>query len=83
VTIAVVGSAEDVGGFALAGLPVFLAETGPEVEAALRLAADGPAPACFLLVSAGAARLVPEAVEALGKPEGAPVVLVLPATASP
>ena len=72
-----VGSAEDVGGFALAGLPGRLAETDQEVAAALRAAAEGE-PTGFLLVSPGAARRVPDLFDALERREGAPVVLVLP-----
>jgi len=84
VKIAVVGSAEDVGGFALAGLPGRLAETGPVVEDALRAAAAGEEDATgFLLVSSGAARLAPAALEALAMREGPPVVLALPEAAAP
>jgi vacuolar-type H+-ATPase subunit F/Vma7 len=73
VKIAVVGSAEDVRGFALAGLSGRVAESGAEVEAAL-----AGSDASLLLVSAVTARLAPEAIERLERGEGAPVALVLP-----
>ncbi len=71
--IAVVGSPEDVRGFALAGLPGQVAQGGAEVEAALAGSDAG-----LLLVSACAARLAPEAIARLERGEGAPVALVLP-----
>jgi vacuolar-type H+-ATPase subunit F/Vma7 len=71
--IAVVGSPEDVRGFALAGLPGRVAESGAEVEAALAGSQAG-----LLLVSGDAARLAPEAIGRLERGEGAPVALVLP-----
>jgi vacuolar-type H+-ATPase subunit F/Vma7 len=81
VKIAVVGSRQDVGGFALAGLPGVVVGTGPEVEAALGAAArEGQTD--LLLVSADAIRLAPDALEALRRREGAPVLLVLPEAAS-
>jgi vacuolar-type H+-ATPase subunit F/Vma7 len=73
VKIAVVGSAEDVRGFALAGLSGRVAESGAEVEAAL-----AGSDASLLLVSAVTARLAPEAIERLERGEGTPVALVLP-----
>ena len=76
--IAVVGSREDVRGFALAGLTGQVAEGVPEVEAALAAAAREGSEAGLLLVSASAARLAPEAIAALERREGAPVALVLP-----
>ena len=82
--IEVVGSAEDVAGFALAGLPGRVAETGKDVEAALRAAVAGDGePAGFLLVSAGAARLAPDLFDALEERDAAPVVLSLPEEMSP
>ena len=71
--IAVVGSPDDVRGFALAGLPGRVAESGAEVEAALEGSDAG-----LLLVSADAARLAPESIARLEQGEGAPVALVLP-----
>jgi vacuolar-type H+-ATPase subunit F/Vma7 len=73
VKIAVVGSPEDVRGFALAGLPGRVAESPAEVEAALAGSDAG-----LLLVSASTARLAPESIARLERGEGAPVALVLP-----
>ena len=76
--IEVVGSPEDVRGFALAGLPGRVAERPAEVEAALAGSDAG-----LLLISASAARLAPEAIARLEGGLGAPVALVLPEDSSP
>jgi vacuolar-type H+-ATPase subunit F/Vma7 len=78
VRIAVVGSPEDVRGFALLGLTGQVAEGSRDVEAALEAAAREGLETGLLLVSACAARLAPEAILGLQRREGAPVVLVLP-----
>jgi len=77
VKIAVVGSEQDVGGFALAGLPGRVVESGPGVEAALRAAGEEES-AGLLLVSAETARAASEVLERIARREGAPVVLALP-----
>lgn len=76
--IAVVGSPQDVRGFALAGLPGRVAGSAADAAEALATEAGVGSGTALLLVSACVARLVPEALAAVQRREGGPAVLVLP-----
>ena len=76
--IVVVGSPEDVRGFALAGLAGYPADGRLEVETILAERSREDSDVGLLLVSGSAARQAPEALAALRKRDGAPIVLELP-----
>jgi vacuolar-type H+-ATPase subunit F/Vma7 len=78
VKIAVVGSANDVRGFSLVGLPGRVADTAREAVSALGEEARDGSGTALLLVSARAARLYPDELAAIRRREGGPAVLVLP-----
>lgn len=74
--VVLLGTVDDVRGFALAGVPGVVVTERRELEAGLRAAAD--AGAGLVLVSAATAALAPAAVAALAGRDGGPAVLVLP-----
>jgi vacuolar-type H+-ATPase subunit F/Vma7 len=76
--LSVIGTAEDVIGFALAGSPGLVCATGVEVAAALDRECRDPEVA-LVLVSSDSAGLAPDAVQRW-RAAGAPLVIVLPAT---
>ena len=75
--LSVIGTVEDVIGFALAGSPGLLCTTGAMVLAALESECRDPDVA-LVLVSGEAARLAPDAVQKWSTAAGAPILIVLP-----
>jgi vacuolar-type H+-ATPase subunit F/Vma7 len=75
--LSVIGTAEDVIGFALAGSPGALCTTGAMVLAALESECRDPDVA-LVLVSGEAADLAPDAVQKWSTAPGAPILIVLP-----
>lgn len=75
--LSVIGTAEDVIGFALAGSPGTLCTSGPMVLAALESECRDPDVA-LVLVSGEAAELAPDAVQKWSAVPGAPILIVLP-----
>jgi vacuolar-type H+-ATPase subunit F/Vma7 len=75
--MAVIGTVEDVAGFALAGIPGQVCDTGPVVREALD-AARRDREVAVIVLSAEAERLAPDAVRAAREAGGLPLVVVLP-----
>jgi vacuolar-type H+-ATPase subunit F/Vma7 len=78
--LSVIGTVEDVIGFALAGSPGLLCTTKAMVLAALESECRDPDVA-LVLVSGEAARLAPDAVQQWTTAPGAPILIVLPGSA--
>jgi vacuolar-type H+-ATPase subunit F/Vma7 len=75
--LSVIGTAEDVIGFALAGSPGRVCTTEAMVLAALESECRDPDVA-LVLVSGEAAELAPDAVQKWSTAPGAPILIVLP-----
>lgn len=76
--IVVLGNAEDVRGFALAGVHGQVCRDARQAEANLAHIAAHAAEVGLLLISSSVARLAMRTVERLREREGGPTVIVLP-----
>jgi vacuolar-type H+-ATPase subunit F/Vma7 len=80
--LSVIGTAEDVVGFALAGSPGAVCASGAQVVAALDTECRDPDVA-LVLISEESADLAPDAVQRRRAAAGAPLLIVLPGLERP
>jgi len=83
VRIVVLGDADDVRGFALAGVEGQVCQDLGAAESALAQIGARAGEVGLLLISAAVAGFAPSAVERLRRQEGGPAVVILPEAESP
>jgi vacuolar-type H+-ATPase subunit F/Vma7 len=76
------GRAEDIRGFALAGVETAVCETPHEAETLMNALGAVESRVGLLMVSAWVTRAAPSAVERSRQKDGPPIVLVLPVSES-